>query len=142
MKDRAAESLRPCPDKPNCVSSINTEGARSIQPFIFECSAARARRTLLAVLFAMKRTTVRIEHRDYIRAEVRTPVFRFADDLEFLFEDHRQTVQVRSASRRGYYDFGVNRRRVESIRRRFTEALSSEPVRPPGGEGKNGVDHE
>ncbi|HJT19346.1 MAG TPA: DUF1499 domain-containing protein [Nitrospira sp.] len=43
-------------------------------------------------------------------------MFRFVDDVEFLFEEDTKTVHFRSASRIGYGDFGVNRRRMEEIR--------------------------
>lgn len=56
----------------------------------------------------------------YLHAEITTPVFRFVDDLEFLLGPAE--IHVRSASRLGRADFGVNRRRVERLRRAFEEA--------------------
>jgi uncharacterized protein (DUF1499 family) len=41
---------------------------------------------------------------------------KFVDDLELWFDPVNQTVQVRSASRVGRKDFGVNRQRVEALR--------------------------
>ena len=53
----------------------------------------------------------------YLHAEFTTPVFRFVDDVEFLLA--ADAIHVRSASRLGWSDFGVNRRRVERLRRAF-----------------------
>ena len=55
---------------------------------------------------------------DYLHAEFRSAVFGFVDDMEFYFSPPG-TIEVRSASRTGYYDFGVNRERVEAVRARF-----------------------
>lgn len=56
---------------------------------------------------------------DYLRAEFTSRVLRFVDDLELLLDEGSRVLQVRSASRRGHWDLGVNRRRVEELRRRF-----------------------
>lgn len=53
---------------------------------------------------------------DYLYAQVTTPVMKFVDDLEFWFDPAAQAVQVRSASRVGQSDMGVNRQRVEAVR--------------------------
>jgi uncharacterized protein (DUF1499 family) len=58
----------------------------------------------------------------YLHAEARSLIFRFVDDVEFLIDPGQRRIQVRSASRIGYSDFGVNRRRVERIRQAFIQA--------------------
>jgi uncharacterized protein (DUF1499 family) len=55
-------------------------------------------------------------HHDYLRAEARTRWLRFVDDLEFWLDPAQQVIHVRSASRLGREDFGVNRKRIEHIR--------------------------
>jgi len=55
---------------------------------------------------------------DYIHVEFRSSFFEFVDDVEFLFDDTAKLIHFRSASRVGYYDFNVNRSRMEDIRRR------------------------
>ena len=57
----------------------------------------------------------------YLHAEARSLVLRFVDDAEFVLDPEAGVIQVRSASRTGYSDFGVNRRRVERIRKAFSE---------------------
>ena len=56
---------------------------------------------------------------NYIHAEFRSLIFRFVDDVEFVFPPAEKIIHVKSASRTGYYDFGVNRRRVERLRTTF-----------------------
>ena len=56
----------------------------------------------------------------YIHVKFTSRVFRFVDDVEFCFDAEPKKIHVRSASRMGYFDFGVNRRRVEGIRDRFS----------------------
>ncbi len=58
----------------------------------------------------------------YLHAEARSRVFGFVDDLEFELHPDARRIGVRSAARAGYWDFGVNRRRVERLRRRLARA--------------------
>lgn len=74
-----------------------------------------------AVVESMSRTTVVEQRGAYLRAEARSLVFRFVDDLELLLTDDDELV-VRSASRVGRSDLGVNARRVEALRERLAEA--------------------
>jgi uncharacterized protein (DUF1499 family) len=115
-------TLPDCPDKPNCVSSQAGDPAHAIEPFTYTGSARDAMRRLKSALSAEKRLTV-VEERDaYLHAEARSLVFRFVDDVEFLLDTAHKLIHVRSAARTGYSDLGVNRRRVERIRRAFTQA--------------------
>ena len=113
--------LTPCPSSPNCVSSRADAAAQRVEPLRYDGDAAQARTRLLSVLSGMER--VRIVHSGdhYIHAEFRSAVLGFVDDMEFYFSPDG-VIQVRSASRTGYYDFGVNRERVEAIRVRFDAA--------------------
>jgi uncharacterized protein (DUF1499 family) len=108
--------LQPCPDSPNCVSSQGIWPAHAIEPLAYDGSWPQAKENLLQTLRSMKRCRIVTEQADYIHAEFTSVIFRFVDDVEFLADDVRKIVHVRSASRVGYSDFGVNRRRVEIIR--------------------------
>ena len=110
--------LAPCPGSPNCVSSETTNEQR-VEPLPYDGDAARARIRLLEVLNGMERTRVVQSTGDYVHVEVHSAIFGFVDDVEFYFSPPG-IIQVRSASRTGYYDFGVNRERVETLRARFT----------------------
>jgi uncharacterized protein (DUF1499 family) len=115
--------LRPCPGTPNCVLSEDEgEGAR-IPPLSFEGPPERAWAQLREVIAGMG-GTIQADHDGYLWATFTSRVFRFVDDVEFRLMPSSNVIQVRSASRAGRSDLGVNRKRVERLRARF-RALSS-----------------
>jgi len=67
----------------------------------------------------------------YLHAEARSRVFRFVDDVEFVLDPGARVIQVRSASRVGYSDFGVNRRRVERLGKAFDDESGAATSRDP-----------
>jgi uncharacterized protein (DUF1499 family) len=112
--------LMPCPQTPNCVNSQATDDKHIIQPIYFPGTQKQAESALINVLKSAKRSNVIVTEENYIRAEFTSLVFRFIDDVEFYFpssEAQETIIHVRSASRVGYSDFGVNRKRIEQIRR-------------------------
>ncbi len=104
--------LAPVPKSPNCVSSRADPADRvhAIAPL----SGADLDR-VKAVMAAMPRTELVEEAEGYLHYVCTTALLRFKDDVEF--EQDGDVVHVRSASRVGYGDLGVNRKRVEGIRR-------------------------
>ena len=125
IHDDGQKRLKPCPKTRNCVSSYDKGNLRYIEPFRYKCRRGQARNALIEIITSMKRTEIVTSEADYIHAAFKSLVFRFKDDVEFLFEDDRKVIHVRSASRVGYSDLGVNRRRVEEIRRKFLEMSKS-----------------
>jgi uncharacterized protein (DUF1499 family) len=121
-----AGRLAPCPGSPKCVSSEAAVAEQRVAPLRHDGDAARARARLLDVLNGMDRALVVRSGDDYLHVEFRSAVFGFVDDVEFYFSPPG-TIQVRSAARIGYYDFGVNRERIETISARF--ATTSNPSR-------------
>lgn len=115
-------TLAPCPDTPNCVHTGNRhpEGTAPvlIRP---DLSREEALAGIRAAVESMPRTTVVEQRGTYLHAEARSLVFRFVDDFELLLTDDMELV-VRSASRLGRSDLGVNARRVEALRERLAEA--------------------
>ena len=114
--DAGSPKLKPCPCKPNCVSSQG-KGRQYIEPFPGD-EATWDR--LPGVLEAMTGVRIVEQTADRIRAEARTRVLRFADDLDFVRDPEQGVTEVRSASRLGYSDLGVNRRRLEAVRSELT----------------------
>ena len=110
--------LPPCPASPNCVSSQAEAADQRVEPLRYSGEAPAAQAKLLTVLNGMARVKIVQSDPGRITAEFRSAVFGFVDDMTFRFGPPG-LIQVRSASRSGYYDFGVNRERVESIRARF-----------------------
>lgn len=127
VSERSADPrsrLADCPSSPNCVSSLAGDAARRVAPFRYVGALEDARRRLEAVLTQLPRTRFVESSPTYWHLECRSLIFRFVDDLEFAFDPDAAEIHVRSASRVGHSDLGVNRRRVEWIRERF-ERLSA-----------------
>ena len=115
----APDALPPCPDTPNCVSSQSTDPEHYIAPVAFTGPAEQAMQRMQRVLSELPRSSSILQTGDYSHFEVRSLVFRFVDDIECLLDAENQVIHIRSASRTGHSDFGVNRRRVEHIRDEF-----------------------
>ncbi len=110
------DALAPCPDSPNCVCSCSKDSKHAIDPLPAAAGEAAAMDRLAAVIKRMDGATVANREGSYMHAVFVTPVFRFMDDAEFLYDAQAGAIQVRSASRVGYSDFGKNRERVEQLR--------------------------
>jgi len=111
--------LAPCPNSPNCVSTQATDTKHAIDPIAYTTSTEEARNSLENVVRAMPRTKVIRSEDDYMHLECSSRLFRFVDDVEFWFDDANKVIHCRSASRKGYSDLGVNRKRVDQIREQF-----------------------
>lgn len=118
-------NLRPCPDRPNCLNS-QQHGDRFVAPL--EITGE-----ITAVWSAVERIVInmggKIEAFDdsYLWATFRTPLFRFVDDLELLLDKEENVIHIRSGSRIGYSDLGVNSKRVEKLRANLHELTSPHP---------------
>jgi uncharacterized protein (DUF1499 family) len=119
--------LAACPDSPNCVSSQAADNRHAVEPFRYGGTADEAWQRLLVVIRGMKRARLVTVEQRYLHAEFTSALFRFVDDVEFLLDDGTKTIHVRSASRVGSSDLGVNRRRVETIRSRFDPRRQDSP---------------
>lgn len=110
-------SLAPCPGTPNCVHT-GLRHPEGTQGMYLKRSLGRAGlvASIRRVVDSMPRTRVITESDRYLHVEVRSRIFRFVDDLELLVMPDRELV-VRSASRIGRGDMGVNVARVEELRR-------------------------
>lgn len=92
----------------------------AISPLSYTGDGEVAMKKLATLLQASKRTVVVTQRPDYIHAQSSSALLKFTDDLEFWLDKPNNVIQVRSASRLGRKDFGVNRARVEAIRDQFT----------------------
>lgn len=108
--------LAPCPAWPNCVSSQSSDKEHAVAPLTYTSPLPEAVATMKKLVLGMKRTRITDEGTAYLRAEFTSALFRFVDDVEFYFDDGAKVIQVRSASRLGHSDLGVNRKRMEDIR--------------------------
>ena len=113
--------LLPCPGTPNCVSSQEKNSQHRVKSITFQGSLELAMEKLYRVINSMRGTRIVTQDVVYWHVEFTTQLLRFIDDVEFYFDESQSLIHVRSASRQGYWDLGVNRRRVETIRSRFEE---------------------
>jgi uncharacterized protein (DUF1499 family) len=104
--------LQDCGDRRNCVSSDEEDG--SVEPIAD--GEGSVWEHLTAVVGEMNRARLVERSETYVHFEFSTRFFGFVDDVEFRRDTASGTIAVRSASRVGHSDLGVNRRRVESIR--------------------------
>jgi uncharacterized protein (DUF1499 family) len=117
-----ASRLAPCPGTPNCVSTEAKPGRQRMEPIPYAGTPAQTRERLLEVLRRHSRTRIVRQEPAYLKAECRSRFFRFVDDVEFVFDDDARQIHFRSASRFGYGDRGVNRRRMKEIRAAFLDS--------------------
>jgi uncharacterized protein (DUF1499 family) len=108
------DRLADCGSRPNCVSSTATNPKRRVGPWRLAAAPEVAWAAIRDIVTATPRVTVVEATERYLHAEARSRIFGFVDDLELLLEGDE--LAVRSASRVGYSDRGVNRRRVEALR--------------------------
>lgn len=122
------EALRPCPGTPNCVSTEAADARHAIPAVPFrgtpEAAQAHARRVLLQD----PRTRIVLEAPGYLRAEARSRMIRFVDDVEVVVDEPARVLRFRSASRVGRSDLGVNRRRMERFTERFRALDAAAPT--------------
>ncbi len=108
--------LSPCPSSPNCVSSDAADSAHSVEPLALAVPAAQAWTAARDAVAKLPRTRIVTDADGYLHAECRSALMGFVDDLELHLRPADAQIAVRSASRLGYSDMGVNRRRVEALR--------------------------
>jgi uncharacterized protein (DUF1499 family) len=89
-----------------------------IEPLRFSGDAVIAMNRLRDVLKAWPGATIVEDRPDYIAVEFETRWLRFVDDAEFLLDPAERVIDVRSKSRLGRNDYGVNRKRIEALRRK------------------------
>jgi len=113
--------LRPCSDRPNCVCSEDKELTSYVKPLTFSGNVKSNWERAKQIILEMGG---KIMHEEdcYLWATFSTRIFRFVDDLELRIDKDNGVIHIRSGSRVGYSDMGVNRRRVEDFRARFDQS--------------------
>lgn len=122
--------LPACPVSPNCVGSEPGEDAvHAVDPLPLPPgrTAPEVVDALVALLAEEPRAEVLRRDAAFLHAAFRTPTLRFVDDVAFRVDLDQGVVHVRSASRLGHGDLGVNRRRVEGLRARWVAQLPAAP---------------
>ncbi len=124
-----AADFTPCAKRLNCVSSRAAHGSSQyVAPLRHDVSRAEAQRVLLEIVRSHGNARIVTEEvtedAGFVHATFASTL-GFADDVMFLhLADGGGVVDIKSAARLGHYDFGVNRRRVETLRGEFEAALA------------------
>lgn len=118
---QASGQLAPCPSTPNCVNSQSQDATHNIEPLSYDSTPTQAMAEIRRAIQSMERTTIITETENYIYAEFKIKLIGFVDDVEFLLDPDAKVIHVRSASRLGESDLGVNRKRIETIRKKLNE---------------------
>lgn len=111
-------SLQPCPSSPNCVCSEFTDKSSFVTPISFTGDTESAWAKAITTIQNMGGKII-TEESDYLHAAFTSRIFRFVDDLELRLDRENRIIHLRSASRTGYYDFGVNRKRARQLHNMF-----------------------
>ena len=116
----AEDRLKQCPDTPNCVcSEFVSDAEHYIEPLVYSADQAAQVLPRLKAIIREMGGSIQVEETDYLAATFTSSIFRFVDDLELRIDSGQKTIHLRSASRVGHGDGGVNRKRVERLKESF-----------------------
>lgn len=115
--------LAPCPNSPNCVSSLAADPRHHVDPLPGAGDRAASLTLLIDTLAEMPRVEVEPVGPARLQARFTSRLLRFVDDVTFYVHDNGR-IEVRSASRVGHWDLGANRRRVDALRERLRQRLA------------------
>ena len=113
--------LAPCPSTPNCVCSQSEDAGHKIEPLTYKSTPEVAFTQLKQAIASQPRTKIITQSPNYLYAEFTSAIMKFVDDVEFYLDEDAKVIHVRSASRLGQSDLGVNRKRIETIRAKLQE---------------------
>ncbi len=116
--------LATCPSSPNCVSSQSQDEQHYIQPLAYQGNPQQALAALEAIISTQPGVNIIQKNDDYLYAEFTSRWMGFVDDVEFFLNRDAEVIEVRSASRLGESDLGVNRNRIEFIREQLASGNS------------------
>ncbi len=111
--------LAPCPSSPNCICSETPGTSSYVEPLIFTEDPVLAWARIQVSVAAIGGDIKRVDN-NYLWATFKSGIFRFVDDLELRMSSEQQIIHIRSASRLGYSDFGVNAARAQALRDDFS----------------------
>lgn len=106
----------PCPGTPNCISTMYPQDLNHfLPPLPFKESVEKSKETIIKILENYSGAKIIEQDDSFIYVQFTIPIFHFADDVVFYFDQESQTIHFRSSSRIGNWDLGVNRRRMKKI---------------------------
>ncbi len=111
----------PCPKRHYCVSSQSEidNSVNYIEPIKYNSTAEEAKKKIKQIINFLKRTKLLKEEENYLHYLFTTRLFRFKDDVEFLFDENEKIIHFKSQSRIGGFDWNTNKNRMEKVRKLF-----------------------
>ena len=117
------DQLKPCPESPNCVSTQTLQKSKKMAPIPFKLSPKEVIKVIQSVVESLPNTHLEKESSTYLHYTFKSKIFRFTDDVEFLIDAEQKLIHFRSASRTGYSDMGVNKKRMTEIKKAITHEM-------------------
>ena len=114
--------LAPLPDSPNAVSSQTDQVDKRVEPFPYSGNLEQTKALIKKAASDFGGAQILVEKPDYLHLVFTVPFIPFKDDVEIFFSEQERLVHYRSASRVGYSDLGVNRKRYERLRSLYEQA--------------------
>ena len=119
------QQLKPCPESPNCVSTQTQQKNKQMDPIPFALDIKNIIKIIKSVVASLPNTHLEKESINYLHYTFKSAIFRFTDDVEFLIDAKQKLIHFRSASRTGYSDMGVNKKRMTKIRKSIKHGMES-----------------
>lgn len=109
--------LKPCPSSPNCISTQADPSDKEhyMPPLPLNTTKEEVLKKIIAIINSLERTKIVEQTDNYLHAEFTSKIMKYVDDVEFYIDEENKIIHFRSASRVGYSDIGVNRKRMEEI---------------------------
>ncbi|MBT8372661.1 MAG: DUF1499 domain-containing protein [Deltaproteobacteria bacterium] len=116
------DRLSGCSGPPNCVSSESEDPRHSVDPMQLLGDSNNEWLAIQDVVDRLPRSRIVKATDRYLHVTLKSKVLGFIDDLELMLDPQTEMISIRSAARSGYFDLGVNRRRVEKLRKQLQAA--------------------
>ena len=117
--------LKPCPESPNCVSTQTKQKSKQMDPIPFALDPKEIIKVIKGVVENLPNTHLEKESPNYLHYTFKSRIFRFTDDVEFVIDAGKKLIHFRSASRTGYSDMGVNKKRMTELTAGIEQAMES-----------------
>ena len=109
------KKLNDCPKSPNCVSTTTEQSSKKMEPIPFSIEVGDVKTIIKNIILNLPNTKIKEESKNYLHFIFESKFFKFIDDVEFLMDIEQKLIHFRSASRVGYSDLGVNKKRMTKL---------------------------
>ncbi len=117
--------LKPCPESPNCVSTQTQQKSKQMDPIPFKLDPKEVIKVIKGVVENLPNTHLEKESLNYLHYTFKSRIFGFTDDVEFVIDAQQKLIHFRSASRTGYSDMGVNKKRMTEIKKAIKHEMEN-----------------